>query len=81
MYYFSNRYKPVMANTMPTVHAILNDSLKNKKPASTIGTAESGPPFWNSTKNRIVSTPTHTPVNADQPSGLNSDLFQAKAAR
>jgi len=34
-------------------------------PAKTIGTAESGPPFWNNKKKVTVPTPTHIPVRVE----------------
>src|SRR5437016_14071267 len=69
-----NRNKPASASAIPNTRGHSTGSLKNAipaiaisaaPPASTIGTADSGPPFWNSRKNAIVPAPTQTPVSAE----------------
>ena len=64
-----------MANATPTIRCHDGASRKNKMPATAMiaappakiaGTEESGPPFWKSTKKKIVPTPTQSPVSTDQ---------------
>jgi len=45
--------------------AIPKMAIRAAPPARTMGTAESGPPFWKRRKKKIVPTPTHTPVNSE----------------
>jgi hypothetical protein len=40
-------------------------AMRAAPPASTIGTAESGPPFWNNRKNITVPAPTQIPVSTE----------------
>src|SRR3954467_14518974 len=72
--YLRKRNKPTIESTMPEMRANEGFSWKKKTPASAIsaappariiGTAESGPPFWNSRKKKIVPTPTHKPVSTE----------------
>src|SRR3954468_10884449 len=69
--YLRRSKRPIMARAMPANLCQENGSLKKINPAIAImaapparimGTAESGPPFWNRRKKRIVPMPTQIPV-------------------
>src|ERR1041385_553968 len=71
---YLSRIRPAIDKMIPAIRCQENDSLKNRSPisaikaappAKTIGTADKGPPFWNSRKNIIVPMPTHKPVKSE----------------
>jgi hypothetical protein len=72
--HFFKRKSPTRERPIP--NSLVKDagSLKNRipaiaiiaaPPARIIGTADSGPPFWNNKKNKIVPTPTQIPVRTE----------------
>jgi hypothetical protein len=63
---YLNKNNPRRESTIPVIRSKLAGSLKNMipmtainaaPPAKTIGTAESGPPFWNKRKKATVPAP------------------------
>jgi len=73
-FYLRSKNKPTIANATPTILRHDGGSPKNRMPATAImaappakipGTADSGPPFWNSKKNAIVPAPTQIPVSSE----------------